>query len=139
MKSQFVKLRTFVLRLLLSLVPLRIKRMLVLGSLAAKMATSQEQVDLCRSKLNSELSLCKDSKALDLPFMLKERIWPSEIRNIDSLICPVYLTEKEMKAELRRVARRIVAKIPCVLYWGSRARVTKDVVLLLKRRQHIFA
>jgi hypothetical protein len=139
MKPVLTTLRIWAARILLFVVPQRVKRLIVLGSLAAKMCEHSTGSSVCKSKLQVEMDLCKDPNALDLPFLLKEKIWTKATRDIDELLKETLAGELIDQQDWKMVARRIVSKMPCALYWADKATVTKDVTRLLNRRQHIFA
>jgi hypothetical protein len=125
------------LRVLFHILPRRIKRMVLISSLAGKIS-GQKEMDLeLRKRLQQKFGLCKDPDAVALPLALSEAIWGK--RHINALLDSLETDHELTEQELTRLARQIVATMPCWLVYGKTMRIVEEVRTLIQTRDELFA
>ena len=132
------RFKSRILRVLFHILPSRTKRMVFLTTLTAKVTGLKEMDREKRIHLQSQFALCKDPDAISLPLAYNEKIWGN--RPIDELIERVQnepsstgFTEQEMT----RMARQIVAMMPCWLVYTQTMEIVKEVRQLLSQRNEL--
>lgn len=138
------RFRSRTLRVLFHLLPRRTKRLLFLSSLSGKVIdgaqaeTNDETFEReTRMKIQEAFNLCKDPNAIELPMALNRKIWGK--RPIDELVCPLYLDDDESFIKATRIARQIVAIMPCWLVYGTTRAIIDDVRQLITMRNELFS
>lgn len=124
------------MRVLFHILPRRIKRLLFVSSLTGKITGRNELDRNTRLLLNEMFGLCKDPDAIALPLALNEKIWMN--RPIGDLVCPIHLESSITEQEITRVARQIVAMMPCWLVYTGTMQIAADVRELLLQRNELF-
>lgn len=124
------------LRVLFHILPSRTKRVLFISSLSGKVTGQRELDRNVRLRLLGAFSLCNDPDAIALPVAYNEKIWAN--RPIDSLVEKVLSSEELDVVELTRIARQIVAMMPCWLVYGQTMHIVQEVRELLSQRNELF-
>lgn len=138
MKFNLQALWVKLLKKVFKLMPARVTRTIVLSSLAAKLAQTDQLQPELKDRLCKEMNLSGRAQAVDLPVLLKEVIWCRKGRDISGLVCPTFLSTKQSSEDYTVTARKIVAKMPCALLGKNRRLdLVRDVRELLIRRDQI--
>lgn len=135
-------INTFVVMFLDNVLPNRMKRLILLSSLYAKINSVSEPDKAIALKLNQVLSLSKSHEALLFPMQLGNRLWRDSIKvecgnskslkiNSFSEIAIASLTRTEM----RIVSDQILKTIPQWLKYGSNRQMKQDLTILLSSYQ----
>ena len=136
MKISKKRFTSRILQVLFHILPKRMKRLMFLSSLSAKIAQTKCLDASTQQRLKETLHLCKNEKALGFPAEYCNTIWAK--REIDSLVCPIYLGTQVQDEQLTRTARMIVAIMPCWLVYDSISKIVADVRTLLVARGELF-
>ena len=123
------------MRVLFHILPRRIKRLLFVSSLTGKITGLNELDRATRQLLNEMFGLCKDPDAIALPLALNEKIWMN--RPIGNLVHSAHLEGVLTDQEITRVARQIVAMMPCWLVYTGTMKISADVRELLLQRNEL--
>lgn len=136
MKLSNKRFQTRTLRVLFHLLPQRMKRLMFLSSLSAKIAGSKELDRSILLRIQEEFKITNvDPHAMELPIACADKIWGK--RPVEDLVCPVQLSEKS-DHDMTRVARQIVVMMPCWLVYDEIFRVVIEVRDLLEKREQLF-
>lgn len=137
MKKPNKRFKSRTLRVLFHLLPPRIKRLMFLSSLAGKIAGEKQMDRETLLKFQERFKLCQDPNAIELGLALNEKLWAT--RPIDALVCPVNLEIQNTEQDLTRIARRIVAIMPCWMVYGTTiTKIVADTRELLAARNDLF-
>lgn len=136
MKYSKRTLRARVLRGIFHMFPRRTKKLVFLSSLCGKITGNSELERQIRLRLQEEIITCSDPDAMTLPLAFNDKIWAN--RPIESVVNPLLLATHMNDQEITRMARQIVAMMPCWLVYTQISIIVDDVRKLLAKRENLF-
>lgn len=136
MKLSNKRFQTRTLRVLFHLLPQRSKRLMFISSLAGKVAGKKTFDRETILRIQDQFSLTNiDPHAMELPVACANRIWGK--RPVEDLVNLETLNEKS-DHDATRIARQIVAMMPCWMVYDNTFKIAKDVRELLAERNKLF-
>lgn len=142
MKELKTLMRRFLHCVLKNVLPDRAKRLMLLSSLHARIATDAHPDKEIARKLNEVFALSSSDEALLFPMQLRERLWREPINVSCGVSNPVEVKDFRdiasmtfTKSQVRIVSDQILKTVPGWLQYGSKRQMKQDVVALLSNLQ----
>lgn len=127
-----------------NILPNRVKRMLLIVSLHARICSSKHPDKDIALKLNKVFALASSDEALLLPMQLSERIWREPIQVTCGVDNKIELNDfsdlaayRLTRPQLRIASDHIVRSTPEWLHYGSRRQMKNDVMKLISNAQSL--
>ena len=136
--------QTLTAKLLGTVLPNRMKRLIFISSFIAHIRDNSDSDKELIAKLNKLLQLSNSDSALELPMMLHKKIWDNitikEIfisKNIPMDSVSEIATIKFVKPQVRVVSEEIIRLIPNWLRYGSNTQIRSDLVTLFTNMDNL--
>jgi hypothetical protein len=134
MKHLVALWRLLVGKLLTVFLPERMKRMMLVSSLAAYISRQKELDLVVLTRLNEDFKLCTLEEALYFPVAINSLLWHG--RMISEISKEMFSRNDVSEGKLTVIAQRIKASVPCWLRYDE-LQLSADIKHLLKDRHSV--
>ena len=115
------------------LLPSRMKRLVFVISLAAKVRKGDALEIGALAKLNEIMDLCQSDKSMGLPVTLSEVIWKDRL---DPEVEAAFNDDTDVpEATLSSIISRILERVPAALRYGSEEELKADIRTMFDHRR----
>lgn len=120
-------------KLLNSILPNRIKRLLFISSFIAHIKKIDKPTTQLTEKINTLFNLSNDSRSICFPMRIEKHIWANieldELFSAKNIVTVSEITKS--KSQARIISEEIVRRMPNWLRYGSNTAIKSDLVAVL--------